>query len=417
MGTEAISKSLSLLAVDDDEEVLKGIAFILKPYIKQIFTADNGKDAMRLFMKHKPDIVFVDIYLPSMNGVEITKKVKNLKPATSVAMISSNQDKEIFKSAINAGADYYIEKPFQKEAIREALDITSKKFLTNLHIANENRRLKLIFNSQNHLIAMTNGTQILNANKPFLDFFEMKSVKDREKFFAGFISPTGTILKKEHKWIDAIINLPVKILKLRSSEGRYKKYFPKIDFLSHTKELYLLTLTDVTDFEPDIKEESKQQKKPPLQTPNISITDSKKLNDLIDREIYRKNRYKAHFCIIKISFHINESDGKIIDKKNISTTIERIIKAQIRPTDIFEKVSDIVYLVMTPHTQEMGANILTQRLKDFLIEDSRLTIYDIDFKFSTFEHSDEISAENIFKKLDYNHDAIPSVKNKILSRG
>lgn len=415
MATEAVSKNLKLLIIEDEPEIAKAIVYILEPYVKQVFTAQNGKDGMRLFMKHKPDIVFTDIYLPEMNGVEITKKIKNLKNTTSVAMISSNQDKEIFKSAINAGADYYIEKPFQKETILEAINATSKKFLANLHTAKENRRLKLIFNSHNHLIAMTNGRYISNANKPFTDFFGMKNIRDIEAFLSAFISPTGALLKKEPKWIDVIINLPVKLLKLRSADGKYKKFFPKIDFLSHTQELYLLTLTDVTDFEQDIEENKKNTLLKPQPLKPEPLMTFQKISETINREIYRKHRYKSSFCIIKISFTIHEESAQVIDKKNIASVVERVTKASIRPTDIFEKISDGDFIVLATHTKTSGANILQERLKTNLLEDGRLKIHDIDFKLSCIEHDDEIDTENLFRKVDLNHEALPSVKNRILS--
>lgn len=83
--------------------------------------APNGREAVRLYNKLRPQIVIMDITMPVMNGIEALRRIKILDPRAAVIMCSSmNQQKYIMKS-IQLGARDFIVKPFKTERIISAV--------------------------------------------------------------------------------------------------------------------------------------------------------------------------------------------------------------------------------------------------------------------------------------------------------
>lgn len=87
-----------------------------------IAEASNGKEAIAAYQSAKPDIMFMDITMPEMDGIEAVEKIKEIDPEAKVIMCSAMGQKKIVINAITAGAKYFIVKPFKKEKIAEAID-------------------------------------------------------------------------------------------------------------------------------------------------------------------------------------------------------------------------------------------------------------------------------------------------------
>ena len=100
---------------------------LLKTIIKNIFTEAtifevfNGKDAVEQFESINPDIVFMDIQMPIMNGYEATKSIRNLASGKKVPIIAvtAGVEKEEKIKCIEAGMNDHISKPIMKGAIEE----------------------------------------------------------------------------------------------------------------------------------------------------------------------------------------------------------------------------------------------------------------------------------------------------------
>jgi len=120
-----MNSNLNVLVVDDSFSMRKILKGILKQVgIKNIQDADNGKNALKVLEKYKPNIIFLDWNMPIMDGSEFLTKIKtneNLKDIP-VLMVTSNADKRSVIEAINAGAADYITKPFTEKTIQEKLE-------------------------------------------------------------------------------------------------------------------------------------------------------------------------------------------------------------------------------------------------------------------------------------------------------
>jgi two-component system chemotaxis response regulator CheY len=87
--------------------------------------AENGVEAVELYRELQPDVVTMDIVMPIRDGIEATAEIKSFDPSAVVVMCTSVGQEEKMRAAVQAGADGYITKPFQKPNVLQAIaDLT-----------------------------------------------------------------------------------------------------------------------------------------------------------------------------------------------------------------------------------------------------------------------------------------------------
>lgn len=110
---------LKVLVVEDEIELLQLYDLILsKDYI--VLTTDSGREAINIFDRENPEVIIVDIRLPDLSGIEVTKHAKIKKP--NVAIIGVSAYRERFKEALDAGATTVIQKPFLVKQIHKVIE-------------------------------------------------------------------------------------------------------------------------------------------------------------------------------------------------------------------------------------------------------------------------------------------------------
>lgn len=107
-----------ILVVDDSafmRQMLKNL--ILEAGAEVIGEASNGREAQELYPNLKPDLVFMDLVMPEVNGIEALKGIRAGDQEARVIMITSAGQDQIITEAVDAGATDFITKPFTKENI------------------------------------------------------------------------------------------------------------------------------------------------------------------------------------------------------------------------------------------------------------------------------------------------------------
>ncbi len=112
-----------LIAEDqpDSRKLLADILGRFHPFGVETFTAHNGTEALALAQKEQPDLILLDIMMPGMDGFEVCRQVKG-DPALAKAyiiMVSAKIQVEDRKEAARAGADEYLTKPYDVNAVIE----------------------------------------------------------------------------------------------------------------------------------------------------------------------------------------------------------------------------------------------------------------------------------------------------------
>jgi two-component system, NarL family, response regulator LiaR len=114
---------ISVLIVDDHAVVRQGIQSFLEAQddIEVIGTAESGTEALQLAEKLAPDVALVDMVLPGMDGVEITRRLRQVSPRTQVIIFTSFHEDEFIFPAIRAGALSYLLKDVRPDEMTEAV--------------------------------------------------------------------------------------------------------------------------------------------------------------------------------------------------------------------------------------------------------------------------------------------------------
>ncbi len=109
------------LVVDDSEVNRKVLAAYLEKFGFTVKTAADAEEGLVLFREHYPSLVFLDIVMPKISGIELLRKIKAVDPSTVVVMISAYVSKQTIQEAKEANADWFLMKPFTGEKIQELI--------------------------------------------------------------------------------------------------------------------------------------------------------------------------------------------------------------------------------------------------------------------------------------------------------
>jgi len=121
-------KDIRILIVDDNHSARRGLIALLNSFgrrqpldfiIKIVGEAENGQEAVYLSKKLTPDLIFMDINMPVMDGFEATKIIKRQEKNTKVVILSMHGS--LREAAINVGADEFIEKGAEAQTIRQVV--------------------------------------------------------------------------------------------------------------------------------------------------------------------------------------------------------------------------------------------------------------------------------------------------------
>jgi DNA-binding response OmpR family regulator len=112
-----------VLIVDDEENIVFSLSFLLKKEGFQIETAYNGNEAIEKYKKFKPDVILLDVMMPQLDGYQTAKKLRSLDifSATHIIFLTAKGTIQDKQKGYISGADDYIVKPFENQQILEKI--------------------------------------------------------------------------------------------------------------------------------------------------------------------------------------------------------------------------------------------------------------------------------------------------------
>ena len=110
----------TILVCDDEEGIRESFKLILSDNYHLKFV-NNGLQALDLLKTFSPDAMLLDIKMPKINGIDVLKQIKKLKPKLPVIIVTGYQSVETAQEAIRNGAADYIPKPFESKQILKAV--------------------------------------------------------------------------------------------------------------------------------------------------------------------------------------------------------------------------------------------------------------------------------------------------------
>ena len=116
-----------VLVVEDDVPVRNLMITTLKTHEYKYLTAPTGQEAVMLASSHNPDVVFLDLGLPDMDGIDVIRQIRSWSNMPIIVISARTEDNDKIE-ALDAGADDYLTKPFSmKELLARVRAMTRRK--------------------------------------------------------------------------------------------------------------------------------------------------------------------------------------------------------------------------------------------------------------------------------------------------
>jgi twitching motility two-component system response regulator PilG len=117
-------KGLKVLVIDDSKTIRKTAETLLSKEGCEVYTAVDGFDALAKVADYTPDIVFVDIMMPRLDGYQTCSLIKHNKVFRSIPVIMLSSKDGLFDRARGriVGSEYYLTKPFTKDELLSAIE-------------------------------------------------------------------------------------------------------------------------------------------------------------------------------------------------------------------------------------------------------------------------------------------------------
>lgn len=128
------TKQLSILFVEDHDDLRENIKEILKKFFGKVDGSKNGEDALKqykeFYISHSKyyDIVISDIQMPRMNGVELVENIYITNPEQIIIVLSAFDDSKYLLPLINLGIEQFIKKPIDYQDLIKVLQKATKKY-------------------------------------------------------------------------------------------------------------------------------------------------------------------------------------------------------------------------------------------------------------------------------------------------
>lgn len=178
-----------ILVVEDDPPIRNLIATTLKTHEYKYLLAKNGEEAILQASSYAPDVVFLDLGLPDIDGIEIIKRIREWSNMPIIVISARSEDEDKIE-ALDAGADDYLTKPFSVEELLARLRVMQ-------------RRIALLKSDGeiNEKSVYTNGRLKIDyaAGCAYIEDAELKLTPIEYKLLCLLAQNTGKVLT--HKYI------------------------------------------------------------------------------------------------------------------------------------------------------------------------------------------------------------------------
>jgi len=118
-------KNLKVLYSEDEEEMRIGTELFLKKFFTSVDTAVDGEDGLNHFKENRYDIVFTDIMMPKLDGIEMLNSIRKIDSNIFAVTLTAS---EVREEAIVQASDLYFRKPVRYEDMIEIMKAITKKF-------------------------------------------------------------------------------------------------------------------------------------------------------------------------------------------------------------------------------------------------------------------------------------------------
>jgi len=190
---KAITKDLTLLYVEDEDELRESLLIYLNKLFYNVVSAKDGEEGLECYKKQHFDIVVSDIQMPTVDGLKMSKAIKDINSNQEIIITSAYSETEYFLESIKVGINGYIIKPVDYMQMNQEL----YKSATRIIQLKENTQYKLnleemVTQRTEKIIAMEEE-KVKNFENTILSFVDM--IEDRDTYTGGHSQRVATYAK------------------------------------------------------------------------------------------------------------------------------------------------------------------------------------------------------------------------------
>jgi len=164
-------KKLNILCVEDDENVLETYKSLFSLIFKEVYFATNGTDGFACFKKEDIDIVLTDYAMPQENGLQMSRKIREIDASIPIIMVTALESIEMLKEALDLHITSFLKKPFTSSSLFATFDLAVKSVIVDRHILKEQNAIILYSSYQENLTFQKEKTIAKNDLEEKHQFF------------------------------------------------------------------------------------------------------------------------------------------------------------------------------------------------------------------------------------------------------
>ena len=127
-----------ILFVEDEKPLRDNYVTFLKRYFEDVYEAEDGEIAYKIYKEKKPQILIVDINIPKLNGIDLLKKIREEDHTTKAIILTAHSDVEYLLSAASLKLTKYLVKPITRQELHNALNLVTQE-LSDFYVLSKKR--------------------------------------------------------------------------------------------------------------------------------------------------------------------------------------------------------------------------------------------------------------------------------------
>lgn len=190
---------ISMLYVEDERVTREQVSRILQRLVTELHVAENGREALDLYIEKRPDIILTDIMMPIMNGLELAREIRKINRDSQIIMLTAYSDTEFLLECISLGVNQYVQKPVDFGHLTSAIESCSNYTMLKRKVRQQESRIQMLSQAIEQapapvMITSTDGSiQYVNAIFSRLSGYSQEEVIGRNPRIlnSGLISPSA----------------------------------------------------------------------------------------------------------------------------------------------------------------------------------------------------------------------------------
>ncbi len=363
----------TILYVEDEDGVRRGFTKALGRYAKEVYEASNGEEGIALYKEHKPDIVVTDIKMPKMDGIAMSKAIKEINSNQAIIVTTAHSESNHLLEAIKLQLSGYILKPVDKNILKSKI-LEIVQYQENKKEVQKSRDLmEEIANFQNNMLIVYNeDDRMIFANRLFLDFFAIARVEEFCKMYGCICKVTiqhNDFYSCEDGenlgWLKEIEKLSddKKIISMLDHRDMTPKAFlvniKTVDLTKHK----ICTFSEITV----IATKKKEFEKKAFVDELTKIYNRAKFNETLTKEIakYKINNHDLSLIFFDIDHFkkFNDDYGHQVGD-DVLIALSSLVGSNTRDTDLFARWGGEEFIILLPNANiDVAVKIAKQRRK------------------------------------------------------